>query len=74
MMRRAMTVVAAIAMAACGSGEPDREADRETVFDPLVDTLEEAEAINDVALEQKARMDEALREMEGEEDEEPDRQ
>lgn len=56
-------------LCACGSDKAEEEADRETVFDPLTNTLEEAEQLNDVALEQKARMDEALRQMEGEEEE-----
>ena len=62
-------ILTAIIAVGCGSGDEQEEADRETVFDPLVNTLEEAEAVNDVALEQKERMDEALRQMEGEQDE-----
>ena len=59
------------ALTACGGSEQaEQDEDRETVFDPLVETIDRAEAVNDVAVEQKERMDEALREMEGE-DEEP---
>ena len=60
----AVLLVSAAMLGGCGSDEKDEE-DRETVFDPLLDTLEEAEQLNDIALEQKARMDEALRQAEG---------
>ena len=70
MRARTGCVVAVFGLLAvgCGSGEPENSEDRETVFDPLVDTLEQAEAVEDVAAEQKVRLDRALREAEGEED------
>lgn len=68
-MRYAMMLVFAMAvtgLAACGSTEDDApEPDRETVFDPLVESLEKAEQVEDLALEQKRRMDDALRQIEG---------
>ena len=54
----------------CGAPEDTTaDTDRETVFDPLVETLDEAEQVEDVVLQQKRQMDEALRSMEGEEGE-----
>ena len=54
----------------CGSPEDTTgDTDRETVFDPLVETLDEAERVEDVVLQQKQQMDEALRRLEGEEEE-----
>lgn len=62
-------ILAGVLAAGCGSGDREEEVDRETVFDPLVDTLDQAEAVNDLTLEHKSRMDEALDEMEGDDDE-----
>lgn len=67
-----ITLMIGLGLVACGgSDDAVDEADRETVFDPLVQTLEEAEGLDDMALEQKARMDEALRQIEGD-DREPE--
>lgn len=52
-----------------GSDKGDDAAEREGVFDPLTNTLEEAEQVEDLVLQQKQQMDDALRRMEGEEDE-----
>lgn len=54
----------------CGSPEnEDAATERDGVFDPLTNTLEEAEQVEELVLKQKQQMDEALRRMEGEEDE-----
>ncbi len=54
----------------CGSPEDTTDdTDRETVFDPLTETLDEAGQVEDVVRQQKRQMDEALRRMEGDEDE-----
>ncbi len=61
-----LMVLLAVGLAGCGSsGEDEERVDRETVFDPLVDTLEQAEQVEDLALEQKRRLDDALQEIEG---------
>ena len=55
---------------ACGSAEDTTDdTDRETVFDPLTETLDEAEQVEDLVRRQKQQMDEALRRLEGEEGE-----
>lgn len=51
----------------CGCGGDSREKEREdidTVFDPLTETLDRAEAVQDVGLEHKEAMDESMRRME----------
>ena len=39
--------------------------DRETVFDPLVKSLDRAKALEDIVMQQKRDMDAALKRMEG---------
>ena len=66
MIRHTVIVLFSLALGACGGDEVAEPAvDRETVFDPLVDTLDRAEAVEDLALEQKNRLDDALQRMEG---------
>lgn len=65
-----------LVMVACGSSEnTETEAteakemeDTETVFDPLLKSIDKAEAVEDIVMQQKEQMDKALREMEGETD------
>jgi len=67
-----------LVMVACGSSEnteteaTEAEAtqDTETVFDPLLETIDKAKAVEDIVMQQKEQMDEALKEMEGETDDE----
>jgi hypothetical protein len=57
-------------LTACGSpdeGSAEAE-DKETVFDPMVETIDKAAAVEDIMMQQKADMDEALRRAEGEVD------
>ena len=60
----------------CGSSE-DTETDTtdateaqdvETVFDPLLESIDKAKAVEDIVMQQKQQMDEALKKMEGETD------
>jgi hypothetical protein len=57
-------------LTACGSSdEGSAEAeDKETVFDPMVETIDKAAEVEDLLMQQKADMDEALRRAEGEVD------
>lgn len=66
--RLALLALTAVLVAACGGGgEPAAEeaegASRETVFDPLVDTLDRSrgvqQTIDERAAEQRRRLDEA---------------
>jgi len=74
-MNRIMTLVAAALLAACG-GDAGKATDgdaesQETdarggvIGEAYIESLEEAEAVEDLALEQKERIDEALEEAEG---------
>ena len=60
----------------CGSSE-DTETDTtdaieaqdvETVFDPLIESIDKAKAVEGIVMQQKQQMDEALKKMEGETD------
>jgi len=60
----------------CGSSE-DTETDTtdateaqdvETVFDPLLESIDKAKAVEGIVMQQKQQMDEALKKMEGETD------
>ena len=61
---------------ACGSSEntateateAEETQDTETVFDPLLETIDKAKAVEDIVMQQKQQMDEALKEMEDETD------
>ncbi len=48
-----------IGLAGCNGSEPE-PAEPETVFDPMLDTLNKAEAVQDLDLERKRRIDEEL--------------
>ncbi len=57
-------------LTACGSpdeGSAEAE-DKETVFDPMVETIDKAAEVEDLVMQQKADMDEALRRAEGDVD------
>jgi hypothetical protein len=48
-----------IGLAGCNGSEPET-AEPETVFDPMVEALEKAEAVQDLDLERKRRIDAEL--------------
>lgn len=59
-----------LALAACGSdsaGDPSAAPaeDKETVFDPMVDTIDRAKEVEDLVDQRKKEMDEKLKELEG---------
>ena len=59
-----------VVLTACGSpdeGSAEAE-DKETVFDPMVETIDKAAEVEDLGMQQKADMDEALRRAEGDVD------
>ena len=65
-----LTVFLCLILFACGSAkeEATEVEDKETVFDPLVETIDKAKEVEDVVMQQKQQMDDALREAEGESD------
>ncbi|NOX68474.1 MAG: hypothetical protein GXP15_04755 [Gammaproteobacteria bacterium] len=74
------SILLLLVMVACGSSRntdeksetevTDAEATEEveSVFDPLVQSIDKANAVEDIVMQQKLQMDEALKEMEGETD------
>ena len=67
-MRKLVLIGACLALAACGgaeeesAGKEDADEDRETVFDPMTDTIDRAKEIEDIGKDRKKAMDEALEE------------
>ena len=62
---RLLTLTLTTALGACGSDSADKEReDVETLFDPLTETLDRAEDVEDMSLEHKKAMDERMRQME----------
>jgi len=66
-----LSTSAGLALAACG-GTGDESADtadtyedRETVFDPMTDTIDRAKEVEEMGKDRKKAMDEALQEAEG---------
>ena len=59
-----------LSLAGCDSSKETEveQEDRETVFDPLVESLDKAKEVENIVLQQKLDMDAALQRMEGESD------
>jgi ABC-type glycerol-3-phosphate transport system substrate-binding protein len=70
-MRKILLIGACVALAACGGAEQEAadggEAyeDRETVFDPMTDTIDRAKEVEEMGTDRKKAMDEALEDAEG---------
>lgn len=63
-------IILCLVLTACSSpdeGSIEAE-DKETVFDPMVETIDKAAEVEDLMMQQKVDMDEALRRAEGEVD------
>jgi len=52
-------LVGLVGLAGCGGSEPE-PAEPETVFDPMVETLDRAKAVQDLEQDRKRRIDEQL--------------
>ena len=63
---RLVALVLCLTLMGCGSDTESESADedKETVFDPLVQNIDKAKAVEDTVMEQKAAMDQALRDAE----------
>ncbi len=65
-MRKFMLIGACLALAACGGAEEEAAKsdepyeDRETVFDPMTDTIDRAKEVEEMGKDRKKAMDEAL--------------
>ncbi len=70
-MRSMLLIGACLALTACGgTGEDSAEKedtyeDRETVFDPMTDTIDRAKEVEEMGKDRKKAMDEALEGAEG---------
>jgi len=64
-MRILKTVLLCFALTACGGGSSN-ETDEEQakVFDPLIQSLDKAKAVEETVLQQKQDMDDAMKRME----------
>lgn len=66
-MRFLTLILLCLLLAACGNEAADDAAgkeDEESVFDPLVESVDKAKAVEDTVLQQKEDMDEAMKQME----------
>jgi hypothetical protein len=65
---RIIALTLCLTLLGCGSSsDPETEEveDKETVFDPLVENLDKANAVEEQIMEQKRQMDKAIAESEG---------
>ena len=65
-MRSTLTIFAALLLTACGGASDDsaREAEEEKVFEPLIQSVDKAKAVEDTVNQHKKDMDEAMKRME----------
>ncbi len=67
---RAGAVVLALAVAGCGGSESEEPEQRDSVFDPMVQTMDRARQVEELNKERKAALDAALERSEGDEQDE----
>ena len=60
---RIALLLTGVFLVACGGGE--KEADREGVFDPMVESIDKAKEVEDAVMKHKEEIDKRLKEMEG---------
>ena len=75
-MRHLILACLWLVVAGCGSGSGDDKSgddDSDSVFDPLTQSLDKAQETEDIVLQQKEDLDEALRKAEGDSDEAAER-
>ena len=66
-MRTLTLILFWLMLSACSKEPADdaaSEEDQETVFDPLIESVDKAKDVEDTVLQQKEDMDEAMRQME----------
>ncbi|WP_405227307.1 hypothetical protein [Lentisalinibacter sediminis] len=71
-MRNLFLIGTCLVLAACGGADDEATKsdepyeDRETVFDPMTDTIDRAKEVEEMGKDRKKAMDEALEEADGE--------
>lgn len=68
-----LVLMLAMTLGACGGSSSDQdieseEVEEETVFDPMVDTIDRAHAVEDLAAQRRDDIDKAIEEAEGDDD------
>lgn len=61
---RIIALVVFLALAGCGGGKDSEGNQKESVFDPMVDNIDKAKEVEDTVMEQKAAMDQAIKDAE----------
>lgn len=61
---RIIALVILVVLAGCGGGTDSEGDKKETVFDPLVQNIDKAKQVEDTVMQQKAAMDQAIRDAE----------
>jgi hypothetical protein len=65
-MRTVITILACLLLTSCGGASEDsgRDAEEEKVFDPLIQSVDKAKAVEDTVEQHKKDMDEAVQRIE----------
>lgn len=58
-------IMLGLSLVACGGGDSGNDKDQETVFDPLVQNIDKAKEVEDKVMQQKAQIDQAVKDAEG---------
>ncbi|MEQ9562308.1 MAG: hypothetical protein RLN69_07295 [Woeseiaceae bacterium] len=63
-MKTVASILLCLALTACGNDPDNSGRDEEKVFDPLIESVDKAQAVEDTVLQQKQDMDDAVQRME----------
>jgi hypothetical protein len=63
-MKTVSSILLCLALTACGNASDNSEREEEKVFDPLIQSVDKAKAVEDTVLQQKQDMDDAMKRME----------
>ncbi|MDH4049657.1 MAG: hypothetical protein OEW68_17845 [Gammaproteobacteria bacterium] len=64
-MKALIALLICIGLTSCGGeSSSEKNEEKETVFDPLIQSVDKAKAVEDTVLQQKKDMDEAMKRME----------
>jgi hypothetical protein len=63
-LMRTIALVVFLALAGCGGGKDSEGNQKESVFDPLVDNIDKSKEVEGKVMEQKAALDQAIKDAE----------